>query len=98
MQDASSLAELLIDQLRSERLLADEPWPEADPALIRAETVTIAVQVNGKVRGLLEMAPDQDDETVAASALALDNVRRVIGDKPIRKKIVVPNRIVNVVV
>ena len=92
------LGEELWARLGHERLLADEPWPVADPALIRAEMVTIAVQVNGKVRGLLEMAPDQDDETVAASALALDNVQRVIGDKPIRKKIVVPNRIVNVVV
>jgi leucyl-tRNA synthetase len=92
------LGEELWARLGHERLLADEPWPEADPTLIRAEMVTIAVQVNGKVRGLLEMTPDQDDETVAASALALDNVQRVIGDKPIRKKIVVPNRIVNVVV
>jgi len=92
------LGEELWARLGHERLLADEPWPEADPALIRAKMVTIAVQVNGKVRGLLEMAPDQDDATVAASALALDNVQRVIGDKPIRKKIVVPNRIVNVVV
>ena len=92
------LGEELWARLGHEWLLADEPWRQADPELTRAETVTIAVQVNGKVRGLLEMAPDQDDETVAASALALANVRRAIGDKPIRKRIVVPNRIVNVVV
>ena len=92
------LAEEVWQRLGHDRSLADEPWPTADPELIRAERVTIAVQVNGKVRGQLEVMPDENEETVTASALALENVQRAIAGKPVRKKIVVPNRIVNVVV
>jgi leucyl-tRNA synthetase len=74
------------------------PWPEADPAMLRADTLTIAVQVLGKLRGTIEVAVDADEETVFRLAEAEENVRRAIGDKPIRKRIYVPGRIVNIVV
>jgi leucyl-tRNA synthetase len=79
-------------------LVAEMPWPEADPAMLRADTLTIAVQVLGKLRGTIEVAVDADEETVFRLAEAEENVRRAIGDKPIRKRIYVPGRIVNIVV
>ena len=62
------------------------------------ERVTLGVQVNGKLRGTLELAMDADATEIRAAALALPKVAEVIGDKTPRNVIVVPNRIVNVVV
>ena len=62
------------------------------------DTVTVAVQVNGKLRATLELDRDIDDAAAEAAALADSGVARAIGDKPVRRVIVVPNRIVNVVV
>jgi leucyl-tRNA synthetase len=78
-------------------LLVDQPWPEIDQNLMQDDTVTIAVQVNGKRRDELTIARDMAKEDVEKAALALGNVVRDIGDRPVRKVIVVPNRIVNVV-
>jgi len=79
-------------------LVADLPWPEADPDLLAAETVTIAVQVMGKLRGTIAMPPDTSrDETVAAAKVEA-NVARALQGKKIVKEIYVPNRIVNFVV
>ncbi len=75
-----------------------EPWPEADPALVAAERVVVAVQVNGKKRATLELAPNADRASVEAEALAEPKVAAAIAGKDVRKVIVVPNRIVNVVV
>ncbi|MBR0657436.1 leucine--tRNA ligase [Plastoroseomonas arctica] len=79
-------------------LVAEMPWPEADPEMLRADTVTLAVQVLGKLRATIEVAVDADEETVFRLAAAEENVLRAIGDKPIRKRIHVPGRIVNFVV
>ncbi len=80
------------------RLVAELPWPEADPALLVADTMTIAVQVLGKLRATITLPADADEATVLAAAEAEENVRRAVGDKPIRKRIHVPGRIVNLVV
>ena len=92
------LAEELWHSLGHETLLADTAWPVADPNLLVENSVTIAVQVNGKLRGTLELAKDSDQKSTEEAALSLHNVASVIGDKPIRKVIIVPNRIVNVVI
>ena len=92
------LAEALWQALGHERLLADEPWPKADAALAIAETVTLAVQVNGKLRGTVEVPRDVGEADARQAALALPNVITALGGKTPRKTIVVPNRIVNVVV
>jgi leucyl-tRNA synthetase len=92
------LGEELWAALGHDRLLCDTPWPEADPALARDETATVAVQVNGKLRATLELprgAPAADAE---AAALADPAVLRAMDGKAPRKVIVVPDRIVNVVV
>ncbi len=92
------IAEELWQALGHEALLAETPWPEADPALLTDATVTVAVQVNGKLRCTLEIDRDVDDKTAEAAALADPAVARAIGAKPVRRVVVVPNRIVNVVV
>ncbi|WP_342640372.1 leucine--tRNA ligase [Rhodoligotrophos ferricapiens] len=84
--------------LGHDTLLAHVTWPEADAELIVDDTVTIAVQVNGKRRDDLTIPRGAAKDEIEASALKLDNVRRAIGDKPVRRVIVVPDRIVNVVV
>jgi leucyl-tRNA synthetase len=78
-------------------LVAEEPWPRPDPALLVEDTVTIAVQVNGKRRDELTIARDAAKEDIEAAALKLDNVVRAIGGRKIKKVVVVPQRIVNVV-
>jgi len=92
------LAEEMWLQLGHTEMIALTPWPVADPSKMQEDTVTIAVQINGKLRGTLEIAKDADKESVEQSALMLDNVRSYIGDKDVRKIIVVPNKIVNVVI
>jgi leucyl-tRNA synthetase len=92
------LAEELWQALGHAGLLADEPWPKADPALIVEESVTIAVQVNGKLRATVELPRDCGREAAEAAALAQPPVRRAMEGKPPRKVILVPNRIINVVV
>ena len=91
------LAEEMWQTLGGEGLLADQPWPVADPQLTRDEQVTIAIQVNGKLRGTLEIPRDMDKAAVENAALALPQVTRWLEGRPPRKVIVVPNRIVNIV-
>jgi leucyl-tRNA synthetase len=66
-------------------------------ALLQEDTVTIAVQVNGKRRDELTIARDAATEDIEAAALKLDNVVRALGGRKIKKVVVVPQRIVNVV-
>jgi leucyl-tRNA synthetase len=82
----------------SATLVADLPWPEADPVFLAADTVTIAVQVMGKLRGTIAAPPDAPADAVIASAEAEPNVARALAGKRVVKRIHVPNRIVNFVV
>jgi leucyl-tRNA synthetase len=79
-------------------LLADQPWPEADPALTAAQSVTIAVQIMGKLRATIDMEPGAPAEQVIAAAAAEPNVARLLEGARVVKKIHVPDRIVNFVV
>ena len=92
------LAEELWSRLGHEALLVDTPWPLADESLLVEDTVTMGVQVNGKLRGAMELPVGADKETAESMALDLDGVKRAMDGKPPRKIIVVPNKIVNVVV
>jgi len=74
-----------------------ETWPIADAALIRSDTITVAVQVDGKRRGEITIDRDADADTVRAAALEIDGVVRALAGRSPRKVIVVPQRIVNVV-
>jgi leucyl-tRNA synthetase len=91
------LAEECWRALGHDTLVAEEPWPVADPALLVSDTVTVAVQVNGKRRAELEVERGLGRSEIEAAVLNLDNVRRAMDGKPVRKVIVVPDRIVNVV-
>ena len=79
-------------------LVAEQPWPEADPDLTAAETVTIAVQVMGKLRGTVVCPPGRPAEEVIAAAEAEPNVARLLEGRRIVKRVHVPDRIVNFVV
>jgi leucyl-tRNA synthetase len=91
------LAESCWDALGHTPFLANAPWPKAEAELLVIHTVTIAVQVNGKLRGTLEIAPDSDKSDVEQAALAIEAVQRALDGKAPKKVIVVPNRIVNIV-
>jgi leucyl-tRNA synthetase len=91
------LAETCWKDLGKGLMLAAARWPSADPRLVASDTVTIAVQVNGKRRGEIEIAKESGEDAVRESALALDAVQRALQGKPPRRVIVVPGRIVNVV-
>jgi leucyl-tRNA synthetase len=92
---APHVAEELWQQLGHDGSLAHEPWPAYDPALVAVQTVEMPVQVNGKLRGRIQVAPDADEATVLAAAIAA--VQDALAGKTIVKKIVVPKRMVNLV-
>jgi leucyl-tRNA synthetase len=91
------LAEECASALGTAGMVATAAWPEADPDLVREETVTLAIQVNGRRRGEVAMPPGAAKEAVEAAALEVDNVRRALSGLRVRKVIVVPDRIVNIV-
>ncbi|HTQ12587.1 MAG TPA: leucine--tRNA ligase [Rhizomicrobium sp.] len=92
------LAETCWEALGGSGMAVDAPWPKADPALTRSDSVTVAVQVNGKLRGTLEIARGTEKAALERAALALEPVARALDGKPPKRVIVVPERIVNVVV
>jgi leucyl-tRNA synthetase len=94
---APHLAEEAWAELRQEGMIADAPWPEHDPALLVDETVTIAVQVNGKLRDTIAAARGLPKEEAEALALASPKVQAQLGGSSPRKVIVVPDRLVNIV-
>jgi leucyl-tRNA synthetase len=78
-------------------MIATAPWPVADPALLIDDTVTIAIQVNGKLKDSVEIAKGAARDTVEAIVLARDKVIRALDGKAPRKVVVVPDRLVNLV-
>ena len=92
------LAEEMWQKLGHDDMVTDQAWPIADPEFLHEETVTVAVQVNGKLRGTVDLQKDCSQDLAEAEALKIDTVVVALGGKTPRKVIVVPNRIVNVVV
>ncbi|OBK90549.1 leucine--tRNA ligase [Mycolicibacter sinensis] len=95
---APHLAEELWRRLGHESSLAHGPFPVADPAYLVTDTVDYPVQVNGKKRGLVTVATDADQDTIKAAALADEKVQAFLSGAPVKKVIVVPGRLVNLVV
>jgi leucyl-tRNA synthetase len=93
---APHIAEELWQRLGHDTTLAYEPFPVADPRLLAVATVTLPVQVNGKVRARIEVPVDTDDAGVRTAALAA--IGDELGGRTPRKVIVVPGRVVSVVV
>jgi leucyl-tRNA synthetase len=73
-------------------------WPEPDEAALEQDRIELVVQVNGKLRGKVQVAADADEAGCREAALANDNVARFIAGKPVRKVIVVSGRLINIVV
>ncbi len=92
------LAEEMWARLGYSSLVVAESWPVGDAKLAEDTKVTYAVQICGKVRGTIEMPKDASREDVEKAALELENVKKQIEGKEIKKIIVVPNKIVNLVV
>ena len=95
---APHLAEECWCALGRDGLVAAQPWPTFDPALVVDEEITLPVQINGKKKADLTIARDADQATVESAVLDLDVVRSALGGRSPRKIIVVPQRIVNVVI
>ena len=94
---APHVAEELWERLGHERLW-EEPWPQAELAELEQETFELVVQVNGKVRDRVEVAVGLDEEELVARAKALPNVAHHLDGREIRRAIVVPRKLVNLVV
>jgi leucyl-tRNA synthetase len=95
---APHLAEELWSILGHTDTLAYEPWPTCDEALTKADEVEVPVQVNGKLRSKIHVPAGADEATLKAAALADDKIKALIEGKTIRKLIVVPGKLVNIVV
>jgi leucyl-tRNA synthetase len=95
---APHLAEELWRRLGHERSVHLRDWPTADPSALQRDTVRYAVQVNGKVRGELEIEADAEQGAVIAAAKAVANVQRHVSGAAIVREIVVPGKLVNIVV
>jgi len=78
--------------------LSDTPWPEFDPTVASEEEITIVIQVNGRVRGRITVAADEEEGNIKALARADEKVLKFIGGKQILKEIYVPQKLVNIVV
>ena len=91
------LAEELWERLGHKTMLTQTPWPKADQALLESATVTLAVQVNGKTRATITLPANADQKAAENAALGEATVKAAIEGKDVKKIIVVPGRIVNVV-
>lgn len=77
--------------------LIDAPWPEVEADALKVDTVKLVVQVNGKLRGEISVPADASKDVIEAAALANEDVKRFVGEATVRKIIIVPNKLVNVV-
>ena len=94
---APHLAEECWERLGHDESIFEASWPEYDEALAREEQVELVVQINGKVRARLTVPRGLEEEAAFAAALDHDDVQRHLGSKSVRKRIYVPDRLVNIV-
>jgi leucyl-tRNA synthetase len=95
---APHICEELWERMGHRTYLIRTPWPSYDPQLAKEEKATIVVQVNGKLRGRLEVERDQSQRKVEERALGLDRIQKYTGGKKIKKIIYIKNKLVNIVV
>jgi leucyl-tRNA synthetase len=95
---APHIGEELWHALGHNDTLTYEPWPKADPALLKSDTIEVPVQVNGKLRSRLTVPADSDEKTLEAAALADEKVKAFIAGKQVKKVIVAKGKLVNIVV
>jgi leucyl-tRNA synthetase len=95
---APHVGEELWQRLGATKSLAHEPWPAFDPALVKDDVVEIGVQVNGKLRGKVQIAVNADEPTARAAAMAEANVQTHVAGKTVKKLVYVPGKIINLIV
>ena len=78
--------------------LVNQPWPQVDEDALTQQRLSLVVQVNGKVRGQIDVAADAEQADILNLAKAEENVARHLQDKTVRKEIYVPKKLVNIVV
>ena len=79
-------------------VICESNWPEADESKLVVSTMTIGVQVNGKLRGTIDINVDEDEESIKKKAMEVENVSKFIEGHDIVKIIVIKNKIVNIVI
>jgi leucyl-tRNA synthetase len=92
------ITEQLWGELNKSTELIHAQWPSADETALVQSQVEMVISVNGKVRGKMAISADADEDVILHTALALENVQKFIADKTIRKKIIIPGKLVNIVV
>jgi len=95
---APHMAEELWEGLGNAESIAHSEWPVADPAMLAEETVRIVVSVNGKVRDTFEISADATEDDLKAKALGSEKIVKLLDDQEVRRVIVVPGKLVNIVV
>ncbi len=95
---APHMAHELWEQMGGDGLLAIQAWPMYDPSLVVESTVTMVVQVNGRVRDRIDVSADIDERTAEELALASEKIQGWLDGKEVRKVITVPPKLVNIVV
>ena len=78
--------------------ILNAPWPEPDAAALTQDEIELVVQVNGKKRGSVRVPREADNKSIEALVLAEPEIQRAMDGKPVKKFIVVPGRLVNVVI
>jgi leucyl-tRNA synthetase len=94
---APHICEEIWQALGYETGLSEISWPEYDQSALAVDQVTVVVQVNGKLRGRIQVPPDANRETLEQEAMSEPNVRRHIQGKDVKKTIIVPGKLVNVI-
>jgi leucyl-tRNA synthetase len=95
---APHLAEELWQAVGHKTALAYEPWPAFDEAMTKADEIEVPVQINGKLRGKVVVPADADSDAIQTAALAEPRIKELLQGKTIKKVIVVPKKLVNIVV
>lgn len=92
------IAEQAWDEMGHQGLISDAPWPSFDPDMLTEDEITVVIQIKGKVKDKIQIAPGMASDELEKLALGRDKVQQFIDGAPIRKVIVVPDRLVNIVI
>jgi len=95
---APHLAEELWENLGGSEFVFEQPWPIYDPKFLQEETVTIVIQVNGKVRGSIEVPTESSKDDVLAKAKSVANVKKYLDGKKVLQEVYVAGKLLNIVV
>lgn len=95
---APHIAEEMWELMGKEGNVLSHSWPSYDSEIAKEEEIELVVQVNGKVRARISVSADEDDEELKKTVLENEKVRQWLQDKPIRKCIIVPNKLINIVI